>query len=355
MVRQINTQNGKVLFQFSCADLTKSNLCHDSVEAEFSLSTDGTKLYYGDIFGNIVALRVVISPTSSPTKLPTKAPTMLSSKYPSNTPSWISTKSPTSTPSLAPTVFPSTPPTILPSMTPSKIISDAPSTLASILPSKVSSISPSASKIIIRTSIESPKPSYSQSAVPSKIYVASSSPSKPSFKSDYKPTEIHLGDGEDEYYTSLFPTHEFNNKSIANLTAIINPTTSPSIEHNINHISSYKPTIHANSMSPSFALKFPSGVEGDFESTPGSISDESDWGRQTVSDKVLLILALALFSLALVLLIKIWISLRHQHQLKFISEYETKLFRRNCLLHQYETDLSDDDSIENIFEPSYKQ
>jgi hypothetical protein len=41
-----------------CATINGANGCNDSVEAEFALSPDGTKLYYSDFKGKVVSLLV---------------------------------------------------------------------------------------------------------------------------------------------------------------------------------------------------------------------------------------------------------------------------------------------------------
>jgi hypothetical protein len=53
-----DTQTGSILWEVGCVTISGIPGCYDSVEAEFILSPDGTKLYYGDYKGNIVSLTV---------------------------------------------------------------------------------------------------------------------------------------------------------------------------------------------------------------------------------------------------------------------------------------------------------
>jgi len=49
---------GSVRWEMDCATINGANGCYDSVEAEFALSPDGTKLYYSDFKGKVVSLLV---------------------------------------------------------------------------------------------------------------------------------------------------------------------------------------------------------------------------------------------------------------------------------------------------------
>ena len=74
-----------------------------------SLSPSGNVLYYGDIFGRIVALQVADFETESPTASPSFSPTAAPSAMPSISPK--PTSAPSESPSLVPTVTPTTSPT----------------------------------------------------------------------------------------------------------------------------------------------------------------------------------------------------------------------------------------------------
>ena len=54
-----NLATGEEEWHFECSALEGNYVtCQDSVEAEFSLSTNGNNLYWGDIFGRVIALAV---------------------------------------------------------------------------------------------------------------------------------------------------------------------------------------------------------------------------------------------------------------------------------------------------------
>ena len=192
LVRQIDTHNGRVLFDFSCRHLTNNRECHQSVEAEFSLSSNGNILYYGDIFGNIIALRVVREPTSSPTKsqvilqpssypsiesyrpsiMQSTKPSKLYTFIPSTIPSRLSTSMPSTKPSKSPIAIPSTKPSTLPI--------SIPSIRPTVLPLK-NSFSPTFMHSITAepfqnpSSRPSPVPSFGLSYAPSVFYSVSPS------------------------------------------------------------------------------------------------------------------------------------------------------------------------------------
>ena len=75
--------NGSAIWSATCTNLNLSP-CVNFVEAEFSISSDGLVVYYGDIAGNIKAIQVGTSkePTAAPTNYPffaaeTSPPTMV--------------------------------------------------------------------------------------------------------------------------------------------------------------------------------------------------------------------------------------------------------------------------------------
>ena len=153
--------------------MTRDIYCQDSVEAEFALSPDGLTLYYGDIFGKIVALSVAeqINPTDQPTPLPTAIPSLeatpLPTMFPSIKPSL--TKFPSNEPSNYPSVIPTSIPTVVHSSQPSSWPSELPSYVPSIhptfLPTKTPSTQPSRLASVIPTT--SAKPSVSPTLLPS--------------------------------------------------------------------------------------------------------------------------------------------------------------------------------------------
>lgn len=85
-MRETNATTGDTLWKWSCRDIPIDHvssgrnynpICQDSVEAEFSLSSDGRFLFYGDIFGRIVALQISypqipMSPSISPSTIPSR-------------------------------------------------------------------------------------------------------------------------------------------------------------------------------------------------------------------------------------------------------------------------------------------
>lgn len=77
-VRQHDALTGDIDWSFDCSNLGGVS-CNDAVQADFSVSPSGNYLYYGDIFGKIVALEIASfrpatpEPTPEPTAVPTKA------------------------------------------------------------------------------------------------------------------------------------------------------------------------------------------------------------------------------------------------------------------------------------------
>jgi len=80
-IRQNDATSGARLWTYNCG----ANSC-PSIEADFSVSGSGNFLYYGDIFGNIVSLRVgtfvTPAPSVSPTLVPTGKPTLVPTQSP---------------------------------------------------------------------------------------------------------------------------------------------------------------------------------------------------------------------------------------------------------------------------------
>jgi len=57
-IRQHNIESGEIEWSWGCKDLTGIDGCDDSIVSEISASSDGNFLYYGDVFGRIVCLRI---------------------------------------------------------------------------------------------------------------------------------------------------------------------------------------------------------------------------------------------------------------------------------------------------------
>lgn len=118
-VRQHDALTGAIDWAIDC--YTVSGIpCHDAVEADFSVSPEGTMLYYGDVFGKIVALEIADFTTPAPTKLPTQKPVAIVAEV----------SKPKPEPQPEPTPKPTTPPTTAPvaepvKRTPSPTISPA--------------------------------------------------------------------------------------------------------------------------------------------------------------------------------------------------------------------------------------
>jgi outer membrane protein assembly factor BamB len=56
---------GSILWEIDCTAISGVKDCYDSVEAEFIISRDGTRLFYGDFKGNIVSLVIGILTNST--------------------------------------------------------------------------------------------------------------------------------------------------------------------------------------------------------------------------------------------------------------------------------------------------
>ena len=75
-VRQHDALTGDINWTFDCKDVSGVS-CNDAVEADYSVSSTGNTLYYGDIFGKIVALEIAqfSKETAPPAKEETAPPT----------------------------------------------------------------------------------------------------------------------------------------------------------------------------------------------------------------------------------------------------------------------------------------
>ena len=171
-IRQHDAWDGTRNWEFNCENLTGVVGCQDGVEAEFTLSSTGNVLYYGDIFGKIVALKVADfatpNPTSTSTSNPTSVPTSVTSSNPTSVPTIASSPNPTSTPTTTTFSNPTSTPTTTSTFAPSSIFSKSPSQFisesetSSEIPTSESSISPVETVMPVKVS----KPSYPPMKLP---------------------------------------------------------------------------------------------------------------------------------------------------------------------------------------------
>jgi hypothetical protein len=152
-VRQHDALTGTRNWEFDCSDVSGVASCQDSVEAEFSISKSGNIVYYGDIFGKIVALEVAAFATASPiaSVMESSSPTAATSNSPT-----VATASPTVAATPTPTIAPSIEPTIALVATPEPSL-DSPS----ITPSVRSNI------FVIAPVVDSSTPPVSASSISS--------------------------------------------------------------------------------------------------------------------------------------------------------------------------------------------
>lgn len=167
-----DARNGDIIWEWSCFDVTRDRFCQDSVEAEFALSPDGRTIYYGDIYGKIVALAVA-KPTGStraPTALPTVSPSAFSSVVPtaqSDVPTMVPSIHPTDRPTVVPSIFPTDRPSEHPSSLPTDSPSQHPSRKPSSIPSDHPTDSPSTGPSLEPSNLPTEHPSNKPSNVPS--------------------------------------------------------------------------------------------------------------------------------------------------------------------------------------------
>jgi len=202
-VGKYDVKSGQKIWEFSCRDISDDSVCEDSVEAQFDLSADKSVLFFGNIFGQIVALEVgeiesPVQPFSSPTSVQSKSstapsiqihnlseptfrptPSLSPSKgltaLPSSSPTVPPTKNDLNAPSFEPTLsysmYPSVKPSILETMSPSEF----PTTIPTFKPPMRPSISPSHTP----SSFPTDHPSDESSSEPTKhIITFSPSPSR---------------------------------------------------------------------------------------------------------------------------------------------------------------------------------
>ncbi|CAB9516156.1 expressed unknown protein [Seminavis robusta] len=131
-VRQHDASSGVIDWTFDCHDVSGIP-CHDAVEADFSIDPSGNTLFYGDVFGKIVALQIATFTSQAPQAAPTDPPvtavpinpeepdpeevtpgptTPLATPAPTPDPTQSPVATPTNTPNptQSPVVAPTTPP-----------------------------------------------------------------------------------------------------------------------------------------------------------------------------------------------------------------------------------------------------
>lgn len=137
-VEKRSATTGDLFWSFNCTSIPgRHSACQDSVEAEFSLSSNGNTMYYADIFGNVVSISMnpslqlqnASAASEGPSSEPIHSPE--SSAEPSSS---ISAKPSPSPSSGERSVSFSTVPSALPSYVPSNVTSPYQSALTSPLP-----------------------------------------------------------------------------------------------------------------------------------------------------------------------------------------------------------------------------
>uniref|UniRef100_A0A7S4IZW6 Pyrrolo-quinoline quinone repeat domain-containing protein n=1 Tax=Odontella aurita TaxID=265563 RepID=A0A7S4IZW6_9STRA len=126
-VTSYNTTDGRTLWSADCSDFHGDQFCQYSVEADFSVSSDGCHIYYGDIHGTVTAFSVGYDPqrqqsstndtsnaeregspgihatTSGPSSPPSIVPSIRISLQPSGTPTVENSVAPSAKPTVMPT------------------------------------------------------------------------------------------------------------------------------------------------------------------------------------------------------------------------------------------------------------
>ena len=98
--------DGSTFWEFDYCDSAPMDVsCTSDVKGEFSLSSNGLVMYYGDLLGNVKALRLgaSMSPTAAPTNFPTRAQTAAPTIRGTAAPTSRITNAPTSKPTETPT------------------------------------------------------------------------------------------------------------------------------------------------------------------------------------------------------------------------------------------------------------
>eukprot|EP00568_Trieres_chinensis_P019857 CAMPEP_0183321496 /NCGR_PEP_ID=MMETSP0160_2-20130417/69017_1 /TAXON_ID=2839 ORGANISM="Odontella Sinensis, Strain Grunow 1884" /NCGR_SAMPLE_ID=MMETSP0160_2 /ASSEMBLY_ACC=CAM_ASM_000250 /LENGTH=204 /DNA_ID=CAMNT_0025488447 /DNA_START=99 /DNA_END=710 /DNA_ORIENTATION=- len=175
--------DGTPFWSISCSSFQDVNqFCQFSVEAEISLSSDGTTLYFGDLHGTIKALTVgcdhvqgcnLNSSDSSDSVFPsprpsgTNNPSATTSESPSTVPT-ISTVSPTNSPTRSPSHTPTTQSLFL-TLPPSNQPTLSPNNQPTLSPSNQPTLSPSNQPTYSPTSQPTKMPTVTLTAVPSSV------------------------------------------------------------------------------------------------------------------------------------------------------------------------------------------
>eukprot|EP00816_Leptocylindrus_hargravesii_P001982 CAMPEP_0196815460 /NCGR_PEP_ID=MMETSP1362-20130617/49920_1 /TAXON_ID=163516 /ORGANISM="Leptocylindrus danicus, Strain CCMP1856" /LENGTH=712 /DNA_ID=CAMNT_0042192425 /DNA_START=166 /DNA_END=2304 /DNA_ORIENTATION=- len=182
-VENYDAKSGQQIWEFSCRDISDDSVCEGSVEAQFDLSADKSVLFFGNIFGQIVALEIgesesPVQPFSSPTPVHSKPSTAPSIQVhnlseptfrpaPSISPSKGLTALPSSSPTTPPTKIDSKAPSFEPTLTYSMSPSPKPSVLETSSPSEFPTVIPTFKPSERPTSSPSMRPSISPSHIPS--------------------------------------------------------------------------------------------------------------------------------------------------------------------------------------------
>jgi hypothetical protein len=145
LIQKFYAPTGRLLAVHKCDGSTTNDTCPQRIEGSFSISKDGTQLWFAEGRGNVVTLEFgtdVLTPTTSPSvaptfmisQEPTRTPSSGPSIYPSIYPSPYPTRNPSSFPSMTSSVLPSSNPSIRVSMPQS----ESPSPGPSLTPSQIS-------------------------------------------------------------------------------------------------------------------------------------------------------------------------------------------------------------------------
>ena len=201
LIQKFYAPTGRLLAVHNCNDSTESGTCHQRIEGSFSISKDGTQLWFAEGRGKVVTLDFgmdVFTPTTSPSvapstmisQEPTRTPSARPSVSPSMYPSRYRTRNPSSFPSMTGSVLP-------PSNTPVTVfmpLSESPSPGPSLTLSQISPMSPVAVLNPSRPSAVTPYVSSVDS--PTVPYVETFKPSASGSVSDLplneKPTSANL-------------------------------------------------------------------------------------------------------------------------------------------------------------------
>jgi len=195
---------GTGAWSWSHHDSTKSG-----VEAELSLSDNGSTLFYATLSGEITALTTVgelrtPEPTETPTKRISLSPSALHSTTPSTGPSVVSSSFPSAVHSTTPSAGPSVGPSSLPSSGPSSRPSSGPSVFPSILPTMHPSDVPSRTPSVAPSGAPSDVPTLSKAPSDAPSRPPSINPTAADKKVDIKNFDVVIGFAADNSAVNLF-------------------------------------------------------------------------------------------------------------------------------------------------------